>query len=128
MNIQTVVKHLEVLGKIEGFSNISEALIGEVIMNRQKVKDMKFRDYKMKIKSILLEFYYINDIDIKYKDLNLLYFINPLFGIFSLDLIKLDAWLYNKLLDVYGHKIHSMSGYEKLKAYTNNNHDIMRWI
>jgi len=60
--------------------------------------------------------------------LNLLYFINSLFGSYSLDLVKLDAWLYNKLLDEYGYEIHNMSGMEKYEKYVEGNKSMLRWI
>lgn len=129
MNIQTVIRHLKVLGRIsEDFEAITFYLIEDCNRYTDKVKNMDFKSYKIKIKDILLEWCFENKINIKYKDLNLLYFINPLFGSYSLDLVKLDAWLYNKLLDEYGYEIHNMSGMEKLKKYVNGENNIMRWF
>lgn len=131
MNIKTVIRHLKVLGKIsENFEVITECLIGDCLCskNTARVKNMDFKSYKVKIKDILLEWCFENKINIKYKDLNLLYFINPLFGSYSLDLVKLDAWLYNKLLDEYGYEIHNMSGMGKLEKYVEGNKSMMRWF
>lgn len=129
MNIQTVIRHLKILGRIsEDFEAITFYLIEDCNRHTDKVKNMDFKSYKIKIKDIMLEWCFENKINIKCKDLNLLYFINPLFGSYSLDLVKLDCWLYNKLLDEYGYKIHNMSGMEKLEKYINGDKNIMRWF
>ena len=59
MNIQTVIRHLEILGKIdEDYSHITSALIYDCENNKDKVKAMDFKSYKIKIKDIFLEFYF----------------------------------------------------------------------
>ena len=80
------------------------------------------------MKHLLLSWCFDNNITIKYKDLNLLHFIDGTFGIITLDLVKLDAWLSNKLLDKYGYEIHNMSGMEKYEKYMEGNKIMMRWI
>ena len=128
MNIQTITRHLRTLGKVSGeFEIITNYLIQSCKENPNKVKELDIASYKMKLKDILLEWCYDNSVSITYKDLNLLHFLNPTFGILTIDFLKLDAWLYNKLLDVYGHKIHDMSGAEKLLAYCDNDKTIKRW-
>jgi hypothetical protein len=128
MNIKTVIRHLEVLNKIEVFDDITTNLIEEVSKNEDLIKNLTLKDYKFKMKHLLLGWCYDNNISIKYKDLNLLHFIDGTFGICNLDLVKLDAWLYNKLLDEFGYTIHSMSGMEKFKLYVDKNKNMMRWV
>ena len=127
MNINTIKRHLKTLSKVKEFEVLMNNLLYVTELHAEEVKTLKLSDYKFRMKSILLECCYENNIDIKCKDLNLTHFINPMFGIYTLDLVKLDAWLYNELLDVYGHRIHDMSGVEKLRAYVENN-KIMRWV
>lgn len=128
MNIKSVYRHLKILSKIKEFTTLTDNLIEEVRLNETEVKDLSYKDYVFRIKHILLEWCYYNNIEIKYDKLNLINFVIPTFGIMSLDLVKLDAWLYNELLDEFGNKIHDMSGVDKLKSYTDNNKVIMRWL
>lgn len=127
MNIQTVTRHLRTLGKIAEFTQLTDCLIEEVNINPDLVKELSLTSYKFKMKQILLEWCYDNSVSITYKDLNLLHFLNPTFGVLTIDFLKLDAWLYNKLLH-YGHKIHDMSGLEKLMAYCENDKTIRRRV
>ena len=128
MNIQTVTRHLRTLGKIAEFTQLTDCLIEEVNINPDLVKELSLTNYRVKMKQLLLEWCYDNSVSITYKDLNLLHFLNPTFGILTIDLVKLDAWLYNKLLDIYEHKIHDMSGMEKLMAYCENDKTIRKWV
>ena len=128
MNIQIITRHLRTLGKIPEFTQLTDCLIEEANINPDLVKELSLTDYRFKMKQLLLEWCYDNSVSITYKDLNLLHFLNPTFGILTIDLVKLDAWLYNKLLDVYGHKIHDMSGMERLMAYCDNDKTIRRWV
>ena len=128
MNIQTVIRHLQVLNKIDDLEVITTNLIEEVSMNENLVKELSFKDYKFKMSNLMLTWCYENNISIKYKDLNLLHFVNGTFGIITLDLVKLDAWLYNELLDVYGYEIHNMSGMEKLEKYIEGDKNMLRWF
>ena len=127
MNIKTIKLHLKTLRKVKDFEVLMNNLLYDTEIHVEEVKTLKLSDYKFRMKSILLEWCYENQIDIKCKDLNLTHFINPMFGVYTLDLVKLDAWLYNELLDVYGHKIHDMSGMDKLRVYVENS-KIMRWV
>lgn len=128
MNIQTVARHIKLLNKDENFKELHDILMLEIVSNIDRIKILTLKDYKLRLKAIMLEWCIRQDIDIKYKELNLLHFISPMFNIYSLDLIKLDAWLYNKLLDEYGYEIHNMSGIEKYEKYMEGNKIMMRWV
>lgn len=128
MNIQTVARHISLLKNNENFKELHDILMLEVVSNIDRIKMLSLKDYKFRLKAIMLEWCIGQDIDIKYKELNLLHFISPMFNIYTLDLVKLDAWLYNKLLDECGYEIHNMSGMEKLEKYVQGNKSMMRWV
>jgi len=128
MNVQTVTRHINLLNKDENFKELHDILMLEVVSNIDRIKILSLKDYKFRLKAIMLEWCVGQDIDIKYKELNLLHFIRPMFNIYSLDLVKLDTWLYNKLIDECGSKIHNMSGMEKLEKYVEGDKRIMRWF
>lgn len=128
MNIQTVARHISLLKNNENFKELHDILMLEIVSNIDRIKMLSLKDYKFRLKAIILEWCVGQNIDIKYKDLNLLHFIHPMFNIYSLDLVKLDAWLYNKLLDEYGYEIHNMSGMEKYEKYVDKNKSMLRWI
>jgi hypothetical protein len=92
----------------------------DILENRYKVDLIELRgvDIKPPLKDIkrCLKQEVFNLCGCKVKKLNLHHFESIWGGV---DVIKLDTWLYNQLLDI-GYKVNNMSGLEKLEYYIDN--------
>ena len=111
MNYKTGILYLEKLKKLyTELNDFLNVLQDYIIENKQFFKNIKYNTFIEVTKLHIL-----TSENLKLNYVNLKNF--PTFD-HGINLVKLDSWLFNELIEIEK-KIHSLSGIEKLEKYLN---------